>query len=60
MKILALEFSTSRRSVVLVEDGKVIRAGVEEARRGVDDRERDQSQACQDRGALHDATRMRF
>ena len=34
MKILALEFSTSRRSVALVEDGRVIRDGVEEARRG--------------------------
>lgn len=34
MKILALEFSTLRRSVALVEEGCVIRDGFEEARRG--------------------------
>jgi tRNA threonylcarbamoyl adenosine modification protein YeaZ len=34
MKILALEFSTLRRSVALVEEGCVIRDGSEEARRG--------------------------
>jgi tRNA threonylcarbamoyl adenosine modification protein YeaZ len=34
MKILALEFSTLRRSVALVEDGALIRENSEEARRG--------------------------
>jgi tRNA threonylcarbamoyl adenosine modification protein YeaZ len=34
MKILALEFSTLRRSVALLEDGRVMNEDTEEARRG--------------------------
>jgi tRNA threonylcarbamoyl adenosine modification protein YeaZ len=34
MKILALEFSTLRRSVALLEDGRVLKEDTEEARRG--------------------------